>query len=254
MKSYSLDNSDISKEIARLSASVSPSILRTLNEISTEILHGQDVKDILHKIIDSAIRLINADAGVIYLLNEDQSQIAHSIGYAKSNHPFPRLALKNSITNRIINTAKPICISNIKRSAYVNPVLRSTFNSLIGLPIRRGNVVIGVLYVNCMESRNFSESDQLLLNILSSLAGISIEKSLLIKNVFADNITIEFTSSRWGHLTPIEYALSAKLGREYIIEKNANRILVKLETPAHFQAALDAVIPVLVALEIFLRR
>ena len=64
-----------------------------------------------------------------------------------------------------------------------------------------------------------------------------------------DKLTIEFTSARWGHLTPIEFALRSKLGEAYIVEKDADRIVIKLESPDQFQAALDAVVPVLAALE-----
>ena len=62
-------------------------------------------------------------------------------------------------------------------------------------------------------------------------------------------VTIEFTSDRYGQLTPIEYALSATLGKHYIVEQSADRIVVRLDSPEQFQAALDVVVPVLVALE-----
>ena len=61
-----------------------------------------------------------------------------------------------------------------------------------------------------------------------------------------DSITIEFTNDRWGQITPIGLALSSTLGKEFIVEKSAERIVVKLSSPDQLQAALDAVIPVLV--------
>ncbi len=67
--------------------------------------------------------------------------------------------------------------------------------------------------------------------------------------ITGDHLTIEFTSARYGQLTPIEYPLSATLGKHYIVEQSADRIVVKLESPEQFQAALDAVVPVLAALE-----
>ena len=67
--------------------------------------------------------------------------------------------------------------------------------------------------------------------------------------VAGDQLTIEFTSDHYGRLIPIEFALRTRLGEEYIVEKDADRIVVKLDSPDHFQAALEAVIPVLMALE-----
>lgn len=64
-----------------------------------------------------------------------------------------------------------------------------------------------------------------------------------------DHLAITFTSDRYGHLTPIEYALRTRLGDAYIVEKDADRIVVKLDSAEQFQAALDAVVPVLAALE-----
>ena len=67
--------------------------------------------------------------------------------------------------------------------------------------------------------------------------------------ITGDRLTIEFTSARYGQLLPIEFALRTRLGENYIVEKDADRIVVRLDSPEQFQAALEAVIPVLMALE-----
>jgi len=64
-----------------------------------------------------------------------------------------------------------------------------------------------------------------------------------------ERITIVFKRSIWGQLFPIEQALVRTLGKQYAIEKNASRIIVSLNSPRQLQDALDAVVPVLAALD-----
>jgi uncharacterized protein YjbI with pentapeptide repeats len=60
-------------------------------------------------------------------------------------------------------------------------------------------------------------------------------------------IVVEFSQRKWGDILPIELALRATLGNASV-EKNPSAIRVLLSSAAEFQSALDAVIPVLVAL------
>ncbi len=64
-----------------------------------------------------------------------------------------------------------------------------------------------------------------------------------------DTIIVEFTRARYGQLFPIEHALKITLGDDYIVGKSQDRIIVKLDSANQFQLALDAIIPVLAALD-----
>lgn len=70
-----------------------------------------------------------------------------------------------------------------------------------------------------------------------------------LKSRKRERIAVVFANGRWGHLFPMERALSQILGDRYIMEKSADRIAVSLEAAGQLQGALDAVIPVLAAFE-----
>jgi len=62
-----------------------------------------------------------------------------------------------------------------------------------------------------------------------------------------EQIAVVFANGRWGHLFPIERALSRIMGDRYSIQKSADRIAVSLESAGLLNGALDAVVPVLAA-------
>ena len=62
-------------------------------------------------------------------------------------------------------------------------------------------------------------------------------------------VTVEFRRAVWGQLVPIERALAATLGDDYIVEKTTDKLVVRLDSPDHYQLALDAVVPLLAGLE-----
>jgi len=97
-----------------------------------------------------------------------------------------------------------------------------------------------------LDHRTLAKSGDLPLEFLE---GVGLTDEQIRAYLGEDTLTIEFTSARYGQLIPIELALRTRLGEDYIVEKDADRIVVKLDSPDQFQAALEAVIPVLMALE-----
>jgi len=70
-----------------------------------------------------------------------------------------------------------------------------------------------------------------------------------LKSRKRERIAVVFANGLWGHLFPIERALSQTLGDRYIMEKSADRIAVSLESAGLLNKALDAVVSVLAAFE-----
>ncbi len=68
-----------------------------------------------------------------------------------------------------------------------------------------------------------------------------------LKSKRREQIAVVFANGRWGHLFPVERALSQTLGDRYIVQKSPDRIAVSLESAGLLPGVLDAVIPVLAA-------
>jgi GAF domain-containing protein len=157
--------------------------LALLQDISNQIIGAQKVDDVLRQIVSGAIRLTNTKAGVIYLFSEDRESITQSFAYSPTfEHPKPRMSGEGGITRRVIETGKMMVFPDIRKDDRVNraPTDRGV-RSMIAIPLKLRQEVIGVLYLNDMEPRDFTETERALLAMLASQAAVAIYNAELFQ-------------------------------------------------------------------------
>jgi PAS domain S-box-containing protein len=154
--------------------------LNLLQEIGSQIIGAEDEDKILRRIVTGAINLIGAASGIIFLISDDGKSIDKSFPYPPDiEHPEPRMENEKGLTRQVIDKGKMITVSDIENNECVNrDLLEKNVRSLIALPLKRGKKVVGVLFLNCGESRSFSEIECSLLEILASHAAFAISNAL----------------------------------------------------------------------------
>jgi GAF domain-containing protein/AmiR/NasT family two-component response regulator len=159
-------------------------ILDLLREVSGKISASLSLDEILSAIVTGAMRLTGMDSGVIHLLDETGQSVPRSYASPKDvYHPVPRLS-PSSITRTITDTGRPIVMSEIVQKALVNSVVATkSVKALVGLPIKFHGRVIGVLYLNSLQPRQFSEQELSLLSTLADQAAIAIENARLYEHI-----------------------------------------------------------------------
>ena len=151
--------------------------LSLLREISETISSTLDLNETLAAIVAGAMRLTNTDTSVIHLVNETGQSIIRSIEYPTGFHPTPRFSKAKSLTRTIVDTGEPIVVPDIAKEPRVNQrVLEKGIKSLVGLPLKLGGKVVGVLFLNAMQPRQFTHEQQTLLLALAERAAIAIQK------------------------------------------------------------------------------
>jgi GAF domain-containing protein/anti-sigma regulatory factor (Ser/Thr protein kinase) len=155
--------------------------LKLLQEVSGKISTALDLNETLCLIVTGAMQLIGMSSGVVHLLDETGQSIVHSFEFPEGfEHPRPRLSKKKSMTRTIIDTGRPIAVPDIAKEGRVNQVMVDRgIQSLIGLPLRLGDRITGVLYLNATQPHRFTEEEQSLLITLSDQAAIAIENARL---------------------------------------------------------------------------
>lgn len=152
--------------------------VKFVQEIASSILSLDDGSQILAKVVESAVRLANADDGVIYQLSPDKQKVTKSFPRHSEKHPPPRLDNGGGLTRRIIAQQRPIPIPDLQNDHTVNPMLRGgPWKSLVGVPLVVGQDVIGVLFVNDKNKHVFSEFEVSLLQNLADLAAIALQRA-----------------------------------------------------------------------------
>ena len=148
-----------------------------LQSIAQTILALDTVDDILQTVLNKAIDLVNATSGVIYLVDSGKSPfvvtstVPHGDG---SKHPAPRVS---GITTRVVESGEIVAITDLNQDDAAHPEIRRRFKSLIAVPLKIVEQVIGVLFVDDEDRHEFTEVEKRLLMILASQSAIAIQKT-----------------------------------------------------------------------------
>ncbi len=157
--------------------------LALLQDISNRIISAPQVQitEIMRRIVAGAIQLTDATTGVIYLLNEDGSAIAEQFEYPVGfDHPAPRMSA-GGITTQIVDSGQVMKFPDIRQDSRVNPEMHIRVRSMIGVPLKIEQKVIGVLYLNHKEQHDFADIEVSQLSTLASQAAIAIRNAQLFK-------------------------------------------------------------------------
>jgi GAF domain-containing protein len=158
--------------------------LALLQDIGGRIISLQNVDDILQRVVSGAIKLTNTTSGVIYLVSEDGKSVTRSFQYPTDfDHPAPRMDRERGLTRRVIKTGEVLIFPDILQDTRVNPVLHDRVRSMIAIPLKFEQRVIGVLYLNDAHRHDFTETEVSLLSTLASQAASAVQKARLFEEL-----------------------------------------------------------------------
>jgi len=166
----------------------------TLYNVSKILNSISDLKTLLGKIMDIAIKTTGAERGFLMLKQENQLKISVARKMDKKNLKKPSM-LSRTIIDEVLSKKKPILTSNAvsdPRFSKSESVIMFKILSILSVPLMNKNNCIGLLYVDARTHRNvFSKSSLAYLTAFANLAGIAIENARLRENLSTENIRLK---------------------------------------------------------------
>ncbi|PWR73114.1 PAS domain S-box protein [Methanospirillum stamsii] len=162
-------------------------MLRILNEIISEVNNAQTISDLLEKVLDKSIRLLNFDAGGIYFVDTD-SRTAHIVHSQNLPSGFIAEVDDVSIDKEPYKTMfvrnQPLFIENYAR---VSPERSQKYGlcSIATLPLMAEGKAIGVLNIASFRRYLISDEEK------ETLISISRELGSAIGRLFAEEEKIK---------------------------------------------------------------
>ena len=157
-------------------------VLEIAAAVSREITQLHSVSRILEKILDSAVSYLGAERGVIALIDPATGQLVvrHARNMDRDSLPesldISLGALEHvSRNDGILATGDALAdpILGIRDS-----IRRIRIRSLVNVPIRDGNTVIGALYMDHRQQTDlFGEEERLFLQFIAEMASIGIQNA-----------------------------------------------------------------------------
>jgi signal transduction histidine kinase len=150
------------------------------------ILEGELVlPTVLRRLVEEACALGDARYGALGVLNPSRTALEHFVTIGPESDDEQAISTHLSglgILGTLILDAQPLRLSNLADGLDGRgvPPLRPEMSSLLGVPIRVGGEIFGNLYLtNKINAEEFSEEDEATVMVLSTAAGVAIEKARL---------------------------------------------------------------------------
>lgn len=165
-------------------------VKETLFRISTALPAYPRLEDLLDYVSGEIKKLLNVEGALAILLDEEKQELFF-LGAAYDDRDTQRRAKEirypadKGVSGRVIKTGKPIIVQDTSRDPYYYSVIDRQVNfesrSMLDVPLRSGDRIIGVLCAINKREGMFDEADVELLSMLAGTVALSIENARYAK-------------------------------------------------------------------------
>ena len=151
-----------------------------VKELTT--LYGSNVERVLNRIVEAAVAVTGSDAGYLVLVDKQTNELYQraALNLGEQFATGFRLRIEDSIAGSVVRTGQPVMYNYLDDSQRFKVKTGYLAKSLVNVPLRVKDEVIGVLGVdNQYSSKIFSRTDLDLLTSLADYAAIAIENASL---------------------------------------------------------------------------
>lgn len=154
--------------------------LESLLSVSSALRSADNLEEMLPKLLDQTLSILNTTAGAIWLFHPFSEELRHTVArgwYKQLEDGFWQKT--DSITGKVFKTGELHISKDLNTDPLVDPSLRNkTAENWTGayLPIKSGELTVGVIAVSMRQPRAISSEELRLLNSLVEMAGIAIHR------------------------------------------------------------------------------
>jgi diguanylate cyclase (GGDEF)-like protein len=168
--------------------------LDALKKLSINLTSSLDLPDVLDAVVSEAMRLIeNArDVNIFLYKNHKLSFGAAMDADGTRNRPWSK-PRANGLTYTVAREGEMIIVENMHDHPMFENVPSNWDGSIIGIPLKVGNTVVGVMNLSRSTIGGFSASELRLLSLLSDQAAVAISNAslhqIISRQAYSDTLT-----------------------------------------------------------------
>lgn len=149
--------------------------LSILQEVDTELASRLDVRYVVSRALDAAVRLSGADIGMIGLAEEDKVQLVHTLG-AYSQEVGTVLPQDRGIVARVIRQKQPELISDVNADPDYVPVVPG-MRAQMTLPLLSHQRFVGILSLETAHPERFEANTFDFVKLLATRIAIALDNA-----------------------------------------------------------------------------
>src|SRR5215207_3011647 len=168
--------------------------LDALKKLSINLTSSLDLPDVLDAVVSEAMRLIeNArDVNIFLYKNHKLSFGAALDADGTRNRPWAK-PRSGGLTHTVAREGEMLIVEDMKDHPLFQNVPADWIGSIIGIPLKVGNNVVGVMNLSRSTLGGFSASELRLLSLLSDQAAVAISNAslhqMISRQAYSDTLT-----------------------------------------------------------------
>jgi K+-sensing histidine kinase KdpD len=204
------------------------------------------LKDLLHCVRDA----LKCDSATALLLEDDGAHLkpVASAGFEEEIREPVVIPIGKGVAGQIALSSTGIIFNDLTNVEIIGPLSRAHLHSIVGVPLRIGEKLLGVIHAGSVSSNRFSQDDAVILRLVADRAALAIQRTKLTETEHEARLAAEAaTRSREMFLAMASHELRSPLqgimGGLQVLKKiafseDANRILDLIERNAQTQSRL----------------
>ncbi len=168
--------------------------LDALKKLSINLTSSLELPDVLDAVVTEAMRLVfNARDVSIFLYNNQKLSFGAALdAEGKRNKPFTKPRM-NGLTYTVAHTGEMIIVENTRTHPLFQNIPDNWAGSIIGIPLKVGINVVGVMNLSRVTVGKFSHAELRLLSLLADQAAVAISNAslhlMISRQAYSDTVT-----------------------------------------------------------------
>jgi diguanylate cyclase (GGDEF)-like protein len=168
--------------------------LDALKKLSINLTSSLDLPDVLDAVVTEAVRLIDnaRDVNIFLYKNHKLSFGAALDADGTRNKPWA-MPRTSGLTYTVARAGQTVIVENMKQHPLFEDVPEHWMGSIIGIPLKVGDMVVGVMNLSRSTLGGFSASERRLLSLLSDQAAVAISNAslhqMISRQAYSDTLT-----------------------------------------------------------------
>ncbi|MEN6394624.1 MAG: GAF domain-containing protein [Anaerolineaceae bacterium] len=169
--------------------------LEALRQASLSLTSSLELQAVLDAILSSTLRLLKgANNGHIFLYSgEEEGKLTFGASLWSDGRSGEPIAIPrpDGLTATVARTGEMIVVHDMKESPIYKDAPPEWHGAIVGLPLKIGQRVVGVMNISYEKPRQFSDNDLRLLGMLGVQAAIAIENARLFEQAAVERKHLE---------------------------------------------------------------
>ena len=168
--------------------------LDALKKLSINLTSSLDLPDVLDAVVAEAMRLIDnaRDVNIFLYKNHKLSFGAALDSDGTRNKPWSK-PRSNGLTYTVAHEGEMIIVEDMQNHLLYRTAPKDWMGSIIGIPLKVGDMVVGVMNLSRSTLGGFSPSELRLLSLLSDQAAVAISNAslhqMISRHAYSDTLT-----------------------------------------------------------------